>query len=141
VNGDAQEAEAGSAKTILVVDDEEPIRSLLCAALSRRGYRCLLAAGDQEAMQHFSEASGAVDLLIADMIMPGMHGLDLASRLAKLRTGLQVLIISGFGHGVRLDPAWRFLAKPFHVRELLEVVESMLHRPPAGGRNGGGRTA
>ena len=138
MNGRAHETAWPPAKTILVVDDQEPIRRLLGAALSKRGYRCLLASGANEAMELFSGAACGVDLLITDLRMPGMHGSDLASRLAGLRAGLRVLIISGFRDGARLDPAWRFMPKPFQVRELLAMVESMLDCASAGGRRGAG---
>jgi signal transduction histidine kinase/CheY-like chemotaxis protein len=126
-------------ETVLVVDDEEFIRAWLCRGLETLGYAVQVAANGAEALA-LIEGGAAVDLLVADMIMPGMGGRELGERVAALLPGLPVLFISGFDRAQivaqgRLDERARLLRKPFTVEEVAIEVRTLLDasvRPRAG---------
>jgi CheY-like chemotaxis protein len=81
--------------TILVVDDEPPIRSLLGFALSRGGMTPLLASNGQEAIDLFKEKSGTIDLVLLDILMPGMTGPETLTRLRELDPAVPCCFLSG----------------------------------------------
>jgi len=119
------EAEA-DASTILLVDDEPSIRTLARRILAGRGYHLVEAADATEA---FATAATLphIDLLLTDIMMPGMNGLQLAERLVADRPDLRVLFISGFGPDDPTDQGWdqrgaTLLAKPFTAADLLSAV-------------------
>jgi signal transduction histidine kinase/CheY-like chemotaxis protein len=117
-------------ETVLVVDDEEIVRAWVCRSLRTLGYTALAAASGAEALG-LIEGGAAVDLLVADVVMPGMGGRELGERVAELLPGLPVLFISGFdrdqivGQG-RLDERARLLRKPFTVEEVAIEVRTLL---------------
>src|SRR2546426_11089027 len=107
-----------NAKTVLVVDDERDVLILLKLILETHGYRALLACGAEAALRLLRQDELMVDLLLTDVLMPGMNGTDLARAGRELRPGLPILFMSGFvdTDAVRLkvwDDAIRFLKKPF----------------------------
>ncbi len=110
-------------QTILFVEDDSAIRVLGARALSARGYRVLLAANGVEALDLALQHPGPIHLLITDMVMPYMGGLEVAKRLSASRPAIQVLFISGYTEQSLNQDEWppedcHFLAKPFSVREL-----------------------
>jgi len=116
--------------TILVVEDDPDMRSLIRTFLEHIGYRVFSSGNAERAAQVFSSAPH-IDLLITDLYMPGRSGLQLARELKSLRNDLPILMISG-GH---LDAAqtaelqqqgWSFLAKPFVLPDLLATVAQIL---------------
>ncbi len=110
--------------TILVVDDETGIRELIRKILTRERYRVLEAGSAEEAL---SAAQGQpVDLLITDVMLPGMQGPDLARRMQQMLPALKALFISGYTGQERLPAGARFLAKPFTLAALLEKVREAL---------------
>jgi two-component system, cell cycle sensor histidine kinase and response regulator CckA len=117
-------------ETVLVVDDEDIVRAWLRRGLEMLGYRALAAASGAEALA-LIESGVAVDLLVSDVIMPGMGGRELGERVDALLPGLPVLFISGFdrdeivGQG-RLDERARLLRKPFTVEEFAFEVRTLL---------------
>lgn len=126
--------------TILVADDEEPLRNLLCRLLERNGYAALPALDGPDALRIASEYPGPIDLLLADVRMPGMQGPELYRCLESQRPGLRVLFMSGYV-GSRIGDA-PFLRKPFTPDVLLQNVRALLHSagpqadppvPPASG--------
>jgi PAS domain S-box-containing protein len=116
--------------TILVVEDERPIRELARRILERRGYRVLDATDGVQALEVAAEA-GRIDLLLTDLTMPRMGGADLAARLLEGRPDLPIVYMSGYGedqlaeHGV-IDSSVRLLSKPFAVNELVQMVEAAM---------------
>jgi PAS domain S-box-containing protein len=123
-------ASSGS-ETILVVDDNVPLRIVTVRILEQAGYRVLQAALAAEATERFRELDGAVDILLTDVIMPGMSGPELAARLVSELPTLRVIYMSGYAddlpeiHGVVI-PNSDFLQKPFTPRVLLEHVRRSL---------------
>ncbi len=120
----------GHDETLLVLEDDEPVRNMLCQMLRRRGYRvaesrtadeCLELAGNLE----------RVDLLITDVVMPGMNGKEVHDRVAEIRPELKVLFISGYPDAVIasrgvLEDGLHLLAKPFNETSLCQKVRELL---------------
>jgi PAS domain S-box-containing protein len=130
-----ESAQSGS-ETILLVEDEEAVRRLVCRTLEKQGYHLLVAASGTEAIQIAQRHKGPIDLLISDVIMPQMSGRQTAEQLKAARPGIQVLYISGYTessivHTGSLGKHEIFLQKPFtpmtlarRVRELLDHADS-----------------
>jgi signal transduction histidine kinase/CheY-like chemotaxis protein len=117
-------------ETILLVEDDDGVRMFVRTVLEASGYSVLLAANAEEALQHAANL-GPIDLLLTDVVMPGMSGADLADRIRELAPSVKVLFVSGYTentivhHGV-LDPGVSFLAKPFSPDALAERVRAEL---------------
>ena len=122
-------------ETILLVEDEEALRTLARNCLESQGYCVLEAADGNAAIATVEKHSGPIQLLLTDVIMPGMNGRHLADRLTELRPAIKVLYLSGYAsdliaqYGV-LDPEILLLEKPFTLRALLIKVQEAL-RPSA----------
>lgn len=117
--------------TVMVLDDDDALRGAAVRALARNGYRVLTAASAAEALQMASGWVGPIDLLLCDLVLPGLGGREAASILLARRPEMEVIFTSGFRtHGsFRKDldrPGMSFLAKPFQVPELLEAVAAVL---------------
>jgi two-component system, cell cycle sensor histidine kinase and response regulator CckA len=118
-------------ETILIVEDESALRELTCSILEEYGYTVIGAAGVQEALEIVSEASPPIDLLLTDVVMPGMGGRELANQLQELFRGLRVLFMSGYAddvivHRGVLSKTTRLIQKPFTKRTLLTKVRESL---------------
>jgi len=118
-------------QTILIVEDDAALLQVIRQSLEEVGYVTLAARGSAEAIYIFENHSGTINLMVTDVIMPGMSGDHLASRLSALRPEMKVLYISGYTdgtivhHGV-LDPGLAFLQKPFSPRALARKVSDVL---------------
>ncbi|MBI3568575.1 MAG: PAS domain-containing protein [Gemmatimonadetes bacterium] len=124
-------AEKGSG-TILVVEDETVVRQLVERSLRAYGYTVLTAADGREALDIAAKSGSDIDLVITDVIMPGLSGTDLAARLRDERPGLPVLFMSGYPDHARMSspdiPAERLLQKPFTPAQLAHRVHEALER-------------
>jgi CheY-like chemotaxis protein len=115
----------------LLVEDEETVRRMVRLMLESNGYRVLEAEGVEDALRKFRQNAGQIDLLLTDVIMPGMSGRVLAERIAQLRPELAVLYMSGYTddaivhHGL-LDDAVEFIQKPFTREGLALKVRTVL---------------
>lgn len=116
-------------ETILLVEDEPAVRQLFSQALARAGYRVHEARNGQEALKVFDQHGETVDLLLTDMRMPFMGGVELARQLRGRRQTLKLLCISGYTGGNELEFSGDFLAKPFSRDQLLAKVREILDRP------------
>jgi signal transduction histidine kinase/ActR/RegA family two-component response regulator len=130
---------SGGAETILLVDDEEAVRELAARILRTRGYSVIPAA-DATAALAALERTGKVDLLITDVVLPGLSGRELAERAAQLRPGLRVLFMSGYTEDVILQRQLlahdvAILQKPFTAdrlaRRAREALDATGEPPPA----------
>jgi len=127
---------AGSgSETILIAEDEPGVRAAARTILKRLGYRVLDAENGDAALRVASKHPAPIDLLLTDVVMPGMNGRTLADQLSRLRPGLCVLYMSGYpNHAIVqqgvLEPGLAFVAKPFTPRALGEKVRETLDRPP-----------
>ncbi len=127
------EPETGThgSETILVVEDEEVVRDLICAVLSEAGYNVFCAASAEEALEAAREQPSEIALLVTDIVMPDMHGPELARTLLKLRPKMKVLYVSGYSdndisdQGV-LDAGLVVLQKPFTQQSLGRKVRELL---------------
>jgi len=121
----------GGGETILVVEDQESVRSFVKAALRHHGYQVIHAGDGDQALSVANLHSRQIDLLLTDVVMPGLNGRELSERLKELRGNLKVLFISGYTADVFaqrgiLDPGVAFLHKPFSQEELVQKVREIL---------------
>jgi len=121
----------GGGETILVVEDQEAVRSFAKAALRQHGYQVIQASDGDKALSVVKLHSEQIHLLLTDVVMPGLNGRELSERLKELRPNVKVLFISGYtadviaNRGV-LDPGIAFLHKPFSQEELARKVREVL---------------
>ena len=127
-------AQAPGAGTVLVVEDEDLVRRSLYDILAGRGYHVLQARNGHEAMLIGRGYGGAIDLLLADLVLPGMGGPELADELRPARPEMRVLYISGYhndGRVRRLEQAGKaFFPKPFTAAAIAEKVSELLAPAP-----------
>ncbi len=118
-------------ETVLLVEDEEMVRSFVRQILQQQGYQVLTANNGEEALQLSKDYKGRIDLLLTDVVMPGISGRETADQLTAQRKGLKVLFMSGYTesaivhHGV-MDPGVDFLPKPFTGDTLARKLSEML---------------
>jgi CheY-like chemotaxis protein len=122
--------------SVLIVEDEEAVRYLSRVVLERAGYRVFEAATANQAESVLSEV-GPVDVLVADVMLPGGRGPDLFKRLRPRYPALRAVFMSGYideaiPEEARIDPTMRFLQKPFVAEALLDNVENLLATVNAG---------
>jgi DNA-binding response OmpR family regulator len=124
----------GRGETILVVEDDEQVRGVTERILRDHGYRVLEAAGGDAALSLAADDPIGIDLLISDVVMPGMNGPDLAARLRELRPSMRVLHMSGYTSGIggpdRRDELPELIEKPFTAAELVARVRALLSSEP-----------
>ncbi len=118
-------------ETVLVVEDDDAVRKMSCTFLSTKGYAVLEAASAAEAIRIADANSKSIDLVLTDLVMPGMKGRELAECIAKAHPGIPVLYMSAYTEdavlntGV-LDPGTAFIEKPFGPDELAAKVRELL---------------
>jgi two-component system cell cycle sensor histidine kinase/response regulator CckA len=110
------------ARTILVVDDQDVVRDVIRIALEDAGYRVLEASTPSKALS-ITQRDAAIDLLLADVVMPEMDAFELADRIAEDVPGIRVLYTSGYTDAREEGP---FIRKPFTPTELVAKVEAVL---------------
>ncbi len=126
-----REPPRGKGETILVVEDESMILEVAVEVLQGLGYHVLSTTSPEEAVTIVTEHDGTIDLLLTDVIMPGMNGRDLAVRIRELSPGIHVLYTSGYTANVILtrglvDRGDAFVQKPFSTSELASRVRSLI---------------
>ncbi len=128
----------GGSETILLVEDNAMVRDLVCDALQQAGYRVLPAENGPTAIELAAATPEAIALLITDVVMPEMNGVQVAEALALVRPRLKVLYMSGYTeetiihHGVETE-TMAFLPKPFSVDAMLRKIRSVLQPRQAHG--------
>jgi two-component system, cell cycle sensor histidine kinase and response regulator CckA len=123
--------QAPGGATVMVVEDEDAIRTLTRRILTRQGYEVVEALSPEHAIELYAAAAKRPDLLLTDVVMPGMSGVDLSERLREIEPGLRVLFMSGYTDNVMdrygLDSTGdTLLHKPFDGRRLLVAVQDAL---------------
>jgi CheY-like chemotaxis protein len=121
-----------SSKQILVVDDDPMVNSLIRRLLEKRGYRVASAFNGKEALNIYS--TGVFDLVITDIIMPEMEGLETIKELRHTDPSVKIIAVSGGGigsaddylHAANLLGALRTFSKPFHVEEMQRAVDELI---------------
>ena len=132
-------------ETILVVEDGEAVRNLVCLMLVQNGYRVLEARDGRHALRVCETHPEPIQLVLTDLVMPNMKGAELAERLRRSRPDLRILLMSGYTDEPVVQRLGRssvaFLPKPFTSVELVEKVRQVLDTPwrglPAGTRPDG----
>ena len=130
-----QEAENNGTETVLLVEDEESVRELVQVTLSARGYKVLEAANGEAGLRIAAGIEGPIDILVTDVMMPGMGGRELAKRLCIMRPEMCVLYLSGYAEDAvaspgGLGPGTAFLQKPFTLQNLAKKVREVLRSKP-----------
>ncbi|HYH91732.1 MAG TPA: response regulator [Candidatus Saccharimonadales bacterium] len=123
----------GGLGTVLLVEDEDAVRSMISTVLERHGFDVLAAASGVAALAIAATPGQHLDLLISDVVMPGLHGREVAQRVERLHPGLPVLFMSGFpiedGATAQHSGTFDFLQKPFAPDDLWRAVSGALARP------------
>ncbi|HET9613360.1 MAG TPA: ATP-binding protein [Candidatus Limnocylindrales bacterium] len=131
---DGTDGALAGTETILLVEDDDDVREYARRVLAEAGYRVLPADRPNRALEISATHPVEIDLLVADLILPGVHGSELAERLLVRRPATRVVFVSGFtedailAHGVERDGA-AFLSKPYRAADLLRVVRTVLDEP------------
>ena len=127
---------AGAGATILIAEDDDGTRTVVARMLERIGHTVLLAPDGQQALRLAEQHAGSVDLLLTDVMMPGMSGPQLAIQLRQRRLTVPVLYMSGYPEGAQEEAAGfrletDFIAKPFSSTVLGRKIAEKLGRTPA----------
>jgi two-component system cell cycle sensor histidine kinase/response regulator CckA len=117
--------------TVLLVEDEEPVRAFAARALASRGYTVLQAGSGAEALDLIDQHDGKVDLVVSDVVMPEMDGPTLLKELRRRRSEVQVIFISGYAEdafkkNLPEGEKFAFLPKPFTLKELVAAVKETI---------------
>jgi PAS domain S-box-containing protein len=129
-NGAAPRSLTRGTSTILVVEDDAPVRRYTAKVLADAGYSLLEAADAAQALEVAQRHNGPIDLLLTDMVMPGAPGTELASRLRPVHPEIRVLLVSGYSELLVQDrfpdKSFHYLQKPFSPEQLTRVVNGLL---------------
>jgi PAS domain S-box-containing protein len=132
----SQQNDVGGCETVLLVEDEESVRELVRVTLASRGYNVLEAEDGECGLRIAESFKEHIDILITDVVMPGIGGRELARKLVLLRPGISVLYLSGYTEDAvvtpgALGPSTAFLQKPFTLQNLAKKVREVLRSNPA----------
>ena len=118
---------------VLLVEDEDPVRSFASRALRLRGYKVLEAASAEQGMDVLSDPENHVDVLVSDVVMPGMDGPSFAKEARRMRPDLRVVFVSGYAEDsfrrTLMEGDFLFLPKPFSLTDLTAKVKEALGQP------------
>jgi len=119
--------------TILLIDDEERILDTGKQILNRIGYEVLLAGGGQEALDVYTKNQDKVDIILLDMVMPGMGGGETYDRMKEINPEIKILLVSGYGiEGQATEILERgcdgFIQKPFEMNKMSQKIREILHK-------------
>jgi len=116
---------------VLLVDDEAPIRKLISDVLRPRGYTVTQCCSGNEAVEYYSRHAAEVDLVITDIMMPGMNGTEVLARMLRINPQVRAIMISGGRYSedeLRAAGAIAFAAKPFEIPQFLGLVKQHIRR-------------
>jgi PAS domain S-box-containing protein len=125
------DAQDGENQLVLVVEDEAALREVTRRTLAENGYRVLTAATGQEAIDAVAASADRIDVLLTDVVMPGMQGREVAERIRELQPGIGVLFMSGYTQGLLstqgvLQPGINLIEKPFTEASLLTRLRAII---------------
>jgi CheY-like chemotaxis protein len=134
-DGDAVEplGQSEDGETILVVEDDEDVRNYLGNVLRSLGYRVIAAGNGKLALERLAQQDLRIDLMLTDVVMPGMNGRELAKSADVLRPQLKVIYMTGYSqnavsHHGRLDPGLEILQKPITQSDLATRIRDVLDK-------------
>jgi DNA-binding response OmpR family regulator len=125
-------SQARGAPTVLFVDDDPDIRSVVSRVFGAAGYHVLVESDGERAVEMSATYEGVIDVLITDAVLPTLGGPEVAARIRDQRTGIRILFVSGYGkrgHGddaLAIEDDVAFLPKPFSAPALLAKVHALL---------------
>jgi CheY-like chemotaxis protein len=126
------EAIAGGSGTVLVAEDEPVVRDLIVATLTRLGYDLVTAEDGQEALERFTADPDRIDVLVSDVVMPRLGGIELVEAVRRVRPGLPAILVSGYSENLlpagSLAEGVTLLQKPFTNRRLAEAIREAIDR-------------
>jgi len=129
-------AQSIAGATVLLVDDEEPLRFAVASALKREGFGVLEASNGLDAVQLFVTHYSEIDLAVLDVTMPGLSGHDVSDEIHRLKPQVRVLFTTAHDATERDEQGRtggeRILRKPFHLRELVKTLREMMGSEPFG---------
>lgn len=117
--------------TLLIIDDEEQLQEALADFFAMAGITTLSALDGTTGLELFQSHQAQIDLVLLDLTMPGLDGIEILQRLRQINTTMPVILSSGYAHyGIQVhldqDPHTHFLAKPYIPNELLAVIKKAL---------------
>ena len=127
----AETADLTGKGTILLVEDEDAVRTFAARALATRGYEVLQAESGEVALEVVKEHDGRIDLIVSDVVMPNMDGPTMARELKTILPGVPIIFVSGYAEDAfakNLDPdqEFHFLPKPFSLKQLAAAVKDVM---------------
>ncbi len=116
--------------TILYAEDDEAMRRFFEKALEKAGHHVIACSDGERALRALKFADGAFDLLLTDIMMPGLDGVELAKQAEILSPGIKIMFITGFAAVAKQDPSTdaeaKVLSKPVHLRQLVSEVGKLI---------------
>jgi two-component system cell cycle sensor histidine kinase/response regulator CckA len=133
VPGDSESVPTSdSEQAILFVDDHQHFLTPVAALLNKSGFRVITATNGKDALQRAREFDGVIHVLVADVQMPGMGGIELAIQLRRKRPDTKILLIAAYDWGLLAQKyGWPFLQKPFHFDALSGGIRKLLAEQPS----------
>ncbi len=117
-------------ETLLLVEDEEDIQEALAAVLGKEGYKVLSASSGEEALRLAKNYPETIDLVITDLVMPGMTGVELANQFQLIDSRIPIIFVSGYSGGVlqrkEITPEQAYLHKPYDIKDLKRTIRELL---------------
>jgi CheY-like chemotaxis protein len=126
---------SGEGELVLIAEDDERVRSLTERILRQAGYTTLSASNGEEALQRFEEHADEIAVVVLDMIMPRMDGVEIRETIRSRRPDVPIVFCSGYTsnlleNDLLLDPDTNFLRKPYAASELLATLQAAVERKP-----------
>jgi two-component system, cell cycle sensor histidine kinase and response regulator CckA len=117
---------------ILVIDDDHMVNKTIAVILTELGYAVFSASSGEEALEKYKDHLDDIDLFLIDMVMPGMSGGELYTRIKQLKPTAKAILCSGYSINERIQDIMRqgcngFLEKPFNLSKLMEMIECILN--------------
>ena len=121
-------------ETILIVEDDESVRQMTCQALEKQKYRVIAASSGEQCLDYIKTHREPIDLLLTDVVMPGMNGKELYEHLSIFQPGIRVLYMSGYADDIIanrgiLNEGVSFIPKPFSIKTLTHNIRRLLDAP------------
>jgi len=119
---------SGGSETVLIIDDEKAVRSILKKSLTRYGYSVETASDGEEGLAHYKAAAKAIDVVLLDLTMPKMSGDTVLAEIIKVNPAAKVILLSGHGEEevAQYNQAAGYITKPYHTKQLIKKIRNVL---------------